>query len=255
MAMSVERLEAILSASLPEIKRHSIPLLVFRTGGFEYQTATGTLVALNGGVALITAAHVLRHLLTLGVEGRLQIGGDRFVLRNVHERPINFGTRVDLASMFLTPSEVLGIRWDVLHPARLARKDVLEFEYVVFMGFPGAGKTLVSKHELALRSYECIAVVKSVEADQFSIRIDEKWYDYESGYLSNAEASSYDDCDLGGISGAPIFSLITGLPHLTVRRRPKLIGWVHEGFAWSNLESKIYAVKATALNLDGTIAD
>lgn len=165
-------------------------------------------------MALITAAHDLRHLLTLGVEDRLQIGDDRFVQRNVHERQINFGTHVDLASMFLTPSEVLGICWDVLHLARLARKDVFEFEYVDFMGFLGAGKTLASKHELALRSYECIAVMKSVKADQLSIRIDEKRYNFETGNLSNAKTGSYDDCDLGSVSGAPIFSLITGLPHL-----------------------------------------
>jgi hypothetical protein len=36
IAMNVEQLYTIFSASFPQIKLHSIPLLVFRTGRFEY---------------------------------------------------------------------------------------------------------------------------------------------------------------------------------------------------------------------------
>jgi hypothetical protein len=180
MLLTSEKMDEIISTGILEIKRYSIPLFVFPTGTHDFHCGTGTLIQLSAGVALVTVAHVLRAVVELGDAGRLQIGKNRFVLRNVHQRAINFGVRTDLAAMPLSPQEVAGIGWDVLHPDRLAVKDVRDHELVAFIGFPGADKKFLSDTEIELTRHECIAVVQTIERDQFSLRIDEERYEHET---------------------------------------------------------------------------
>jgi hypothetical protein len=52
------------------------------------------------------------------------------------------------------------------------------------------------------------------------------------------------DADIGGLSGAPIFQAAD---------RPKLVGIVSEGSAWSLSAQKIFAVHIDALDDNGRI--
>jgi hypothetical protein len=118
---------------------------------------------------------------------------------------------------------------------------VHKFELIGLCGYPGATKALVGDRVMTCKKYRLVGTVDTVEPDQFSIRTDGNRYEI----LNQSED---EDCHpLGGISGAPVFSFVTGMPHMQRRRRPALIGWVYEGHSWSHSEAKIYAVKAADL--------
>jgi len=247
--LTVERLEGIVANGLRDIAQYVLPLFVFAAGtSRQAQCATGVMVEREIGVFLVTARHVIEPVLALGEAGRLQVGRTPLVLRDVHQRAVSMGVETDLATVPISGEEVSRIGGKVLAGHRVATKDVLLHEYVVVIGFPGVTKEYVSDRMLTLTRNEWAAVVRTVEHDQFSLRIDPDTYENETNEPNPSEL-----LDLGGVSGAPVFSLITGAPHMTIRPRAKLVGFVYEGLAWGTLEQKLFALKANVLLPDGTI--
>lgn len=246
--MTEEQYERIVAAGMIEVEKYSLPLIVFAAGAEQTglcQFATGCLLAISHGVVLVTSGHVLQHFIEMDDDGRLQIGQDRFVVRRSDDRSISIGSKSDIGVLTLTEEERRRIGAPVLPRNQVITSDVRQFELVAFSGFPGALKHLTGPSELAGEIHQVIGPVEAVETDQFSMRTDADRYEFES---LSSESDRKKHYPLGGISGAPVFSMITGSPYFKARRRAAVVGWVHEGMSWDSATSKVYAVKAAALS-------
>lgn len=242
--MTHEQFEAIVSEGMSVVEKYSLPLLLFKAGSEStgtFQFATGSLVRVSPRVALITSGHVLEAFFAMGSQGRLQLGADRFVLKPSTDRIVRISKKSDLAILMLTEEEVATLGEAVLNCDQIVAREVRKFELIGFCGYPGATKALIGDGLITGKKYQLVGTVDTVEPDQFSIRTDGDRYEIPPAIASEGHYP------LGGISGAPVFSFVTGEPHMQRRRRPALIGWVYEGHAWSSSEAKIYVVKATNL--------
>jgi hypothetical protein len=241
-----EEFGKIVREAMVVVEKYSIPLFLFQAGAESTgigQIATGCLLQTAHGVALITSGHVLRHYADMNEEGRLQLGKNRFVMRRIDPRSPSIG-HSEIGALWLTEEEVVRLAVPVLPQDQVIMKPVRQFKLVAFSGYPGATKALEGRGIVSVSKHQMIGAVDTVEHDQFSIRTDESRYDWEPLAAGNDQ----EHYPLGGISGSPVFSLVTGAPHLTTRRRPAVVGWVHEALSWSRNESKIYAVHAAALS-------
>ncbi len=221
----------------------AIPLLLITAAGVEPQMATGSLIDIDGSAWLVTAGHVLAEFRSRGKNAALQVGRTpNVIIRGNDSRPCSFSEKPDVGAIAIHRDEVEGVGSQIISTDEVVAKPVRRFELVAFLGFPGAGKVIVGNRQLSLTRAERLATVTTVEPDQFSIRLNPATHEMEG----STEAQRTSD-ELGGISGAPVISLITGWPHLTTRRRPAVVGWVSEGATWGQFEEKIYVTPGGAL--------
>lgn len=242
--MTTDEFEAIVADGMSVVDQHSLILVLFVAGAEAFgncQFGTGSLVRVPQGVALVTAGHVLEGFQEMGSQGRLQLGSNCYVIRPSAHRIIRISKKPDLGVLILSNQEVTELGAPVLEPDQVVGRQVSRYELIGFCGFPGATKELIGDRLMSCKKYRLVGTVDTVEPDQFSIRRDKERYE------SPWPWGDGDHYPLGGISGAPVFSFVTGWPHMQRRRRPALIGWVYEGHSWSSTEAKIYAVKAADL--------
>lgn len=213
---------------------YSLPLLVFKIGEENRELATGSFVRTGDGVFLTTAKHVIERLQELGGDGRLQIGGQAFVLPAPLPENVRHSQYLDLAMIEMDEVRIAENRWNVLELTDISIKPVQQYDLVTYCGFPGDLKNF-SGPEKSLRTFNFCGVVDTVEPDQFSMRVDKQRFDSDI----DLDPPMF---SLGGISGAPIFSVVDINDGRI--RRPFLVGWIHEGIAWSELTQKHYAVPA-----------
>lgn len=236
MKLTKQLLESIMSDGIKFFSNYSVPVLVFDAVTREVHTATGVIIRKSAHYMLATAKHVLDGYLGLGADGRLQIGGDGYVLKNIDSERIKLSDKVDFGIVKLTNEDFRAINWNALDFEVIHFGPVRTMDLVAYTGFPGCWKNVLSHKELALGRFRCIGAIETVEADQFSMRVDDRRYDLEEGNLGELT-------EAGGISGAPVFSLFDF--HKSRRRSPLLVGWIHEGMVWGDLAQKHYAVRAS----------
>lgn len=227
-----DNLDAVIEKGFEFAQRHSIPLLVFRAGEKEPELATGSFVRTSDNIFLVTAKHVVDEFLRLGPDGRLQIGTQAFILTNFDLKRVRCSRNLDVATIEFDDTTISQNGWPVLKLEDVSIKPVKQLDLVVYCGFPGDLKIL-SGRQKTIRSFSLCATIDVVEPDQFSMRVDEGRF--ETGIAQDAPMFR-----LGGVSGAPVFSIVDINDGRI--RKPLLVGWVHEGTAWSRNEQKHYAV-------------
>ena len=114
---------------------------------------------------------------------------------------------------------------------------------MAFVGYPGNWKLQRTDGVVSIGSYEYYGFVQTVEHDQFSVRVDHT----DDIFVRNdrdpdGDSQTQLSADLGGLSGAPIFQAAD---------RPKLVGIISEGGAWSMNAQKIFAVHIDVLDKKG----
>lgn len=240
MKVTEEMLNRITNKGIVYARQYTLPLLVFnKDKKLKPQTATGIIIKRDTGFMLTTAGHVISGYLKLGENGRLQIGKGGNVLKNVNPSAVSVLEAVDFGVIKLDEEFVLKNNLPFLPITKLSKHKPKNLDLVIYIGYPGCWKTVHSEKVINLSPFECIATIETVEDDQFSMRIDESRYEIEGTFTKDIE-------DLGGISGAPIFSLFDFWN--SKEREPVLIGWIHEGLAWNNLTQKHYAVHSSLID-------
>lgn len=212
-------------------RHHALPLLLFETQTTDRELATGSIMQTPEGYALVTAKHVIQRLEEWGVQGRMQIGGEAFVIPTPPSIRIRKARSLDVGMIMLDREIVAMNAWPVIGPDSLSNRPVRYGDLTAYIGFPGATKSFSPEGNF-LSPLEFAAMIETVEPDQFSMRLDPQRY--ETDMLLDQEMHH-----IGGISGAPIFKIIE--IDGSRLRRPLLVGWAHEGTAWSQLEQKHYA--------------
>ena len=213
-SMTADEYDAILEKGMSIAEHYSIELVIFAagtesTGNFQF--ATGSLIRVKEGVALVTSAHVLQEFVAMGSEGRLQLGPNQFVLRPSSARVLRFAKKIDISVLILSEEEALKLGEPILECDQIVAREVRRFELIGFCGYPGATKTLIGSRRVAIQKYLLSGIIDTVELDQFSIRTDEHRYEIPPRIEGQPIRP------LGGISGAPVFSFVTGEPHMTKR--------------------------------------
>jgi hypothetical protein len=212
-------------------RHHALPLLIFETQTTDRELATGSIVQTTEGYALVTAKHVIERLEEWGERGRMQIGRDAFVVPTPPSAQIRKARSLDVGMILMNEKFVLMNRWPVIEYDRLSSRTVKKGDLTTYVGYPGATKSFSSAGNF-LSPLAFAAMVETVEPDQFSMRCDPQRYETDMPVDKEMH-------HIGGISGAPIFKVIEIDGGRL--RRPLLVGWVHEGMAWSQLEQKHYA--------------
>jgi hypothetical protein len=225
-------------AAIATAHRYSVIVSVFSSVERIPEMASGIIVESRPGPVLVTAAHVLARFLSLGPNGRLQIGAHRFTLQSVSPTLIHFDRALDIATLALEPADLEPIGKEALPLSQIASTSVTEGTLVAFVGYPGQWKQPGKCEEVSLGYYEFFGPVRTVEPDQFSLLIDST---YEIRITTTRPNFSLGETEsLGGLSGAPIFSAV---------ELPLLVGWIHEGQLFSATDHKLFAVHATRLGL------
>ncbi|CAM5387296.1 hypothetical protein FALB51S_01978 [Frigidibacter albus] len=227
-----DNLDAVIENGLEFAQRYSIPLLVFRAGEKERELATGSFVKTSDSVFLVTAKHVVEEFLRLGPGGRMQIGTQAFVLSDLDPKRVRCPQNLDVAIIEFDDATISMNGWPILNLVDISIKPVKQLDLVAYCGFPGDLKDL-SGHQKTIRSFSLCATIDVVELDQFSMRVDEERFETDIAHVTPMFR-------LGGVSGAPVFSIVDINDGRI--RKPLLVGWVHEGAAWSRYEQKHYAV-------------
>ncbi|MFH6786301.1 MULTISPECIES: hypothetical protein [Methylobacterium] len=236
MKLTKEGFERIATAGLETAQRYALPILVFDSAKQKVNTATGTIIRTAKGALMATAGHVIEEFVGLGDTGRMQIGGMGYVLKNISADRIKIARNVDFGVIHLTDDDALGAKWSIFPDSNLHFDGVQQMDLVAYVGFPGCWKKIESAKTMVMGRLFCVGAIETIEQDQFSIRIDERRYDSEQGVAGPLD-------DLGGISGAPVFSLLDF--RKSRMRAPLLVGWIHEGMAWEELNQKHYVVQAS----------
>jgi hypothetical protein len=233
--------DRVKAVTLKTANKYSITLAAFHSVERKPRLATGTIVQSKAGACLLTAGHVLRHLLELEDHGRLQIGRDQSVLDHVSPASMTIGRAVDIGCLRLSGSQVAQLALPVLPWDDVSREKVQQGVLVAFIGYPGCWKRERPDGVVGIGSYEFFGFVQTVENDQFSVRVDDT---HEVFVRTTRDDQSPLETDVGGLSGAPIFQAAD---------RPKLVGIVSEGAAWSLSAQKIFAVHVETLDHKGQI--
>ena len=237
------------SEALALIRQYAIFLSIFDINKPAPLFATGTCLLTSQGPALVTAGHVIEKFARFGAQGRLQVGMHRKTLRY---RPdimrIYVGQRADLGTILL-PHEVwhtLGV--PMLKWAIVATTSVREGELIAGVGYPGCLKRQTADNAYGIGTYEFIVTVRVETPEQFTVLIDVN-ANYERELDSQREGFSPDELtELGGLSGAPVFSL----------ERWQIVGWLYEAHSWQPAPEpeahSLCAVPTSFLHEDGTIS-
>jgi hypothetical protein len=218
--------------SIEFAKSYLTPVLPFRLGSVP-AVGSGLIVLFREQYYLITAGHVVTPLAEYGNDGRLQIGRDRYTIKDALSR-IETRSAPDLAVMRLEADEVRNTRCRVFPmPSECPIPEQGTMSVVV--GNLGATKSLIPPYGIVIYPMQFFGRIDTVEFDQFSFRLDDDRYDAEPPI----DSSGTEIADNGGISGAGVF---------TTTDPPQLLGFVHEGIAWTSREHKIYGVPAHLLH-------
>jgi hypothetical protein len=217
----------------------TFPIIVFHVKEREPQTATGTVIDQGGNYFLATAGHVIDGLQAHGEDGRIQIHTNGKVLGNLETRLTLRSKVIDIGAISLTKDEVeiLGARPIALN--EIPREPLKINDLLAYSGYPGSLKKIKSRSNISLVRVSFIGSVDTIEPDQFSLRIDPDRYE---GGVGAADLK-----DLGGISGAPVFRIFKFWENGTQKFTPQLVGFIHEGMIWSNLEQKHFAIHGFAI--------
>jgi hypothetical protein len=229
-------MDNFVETAIADAHRYSVVLTVYDDRIGEPALAAGILISFPTALKLVTAGHVVKHLLSLGGNGRLQLGTDGFTYESIPGHCITISRSHDLAAVTIHPSDSDRIGTDLLPFTRVAKLPVLESQWVAFVGYPGDWKHLKQKAWGSMGSMEVVGPVRTAESDQFSILVDPS---YKVGLkTTHPNFTLQTTRSLGGISGAPVFA--AGDP-------PVLAGWVSQGHIWTHKEFKVYASHATYL--------
>jgi len=231
MPLTEQVVEEAMEEGIAYARHYALPLLLFETQTTDRELATGSIVQTPEGHALLTAKHVLERLEDWGERGRMQIGKDGFVFPAPTSAHTRKAKSLDVGMILLDHDIVSKSRWPVIQPESISNRSVKKGDLTTYVGFPGATKSF-SKIGNVLSPLAFAAMVETVELDQFSMRFDPQRYETDLP----VDQEMY---HIGGISGAPIFKIIEIDGGRL--RRPLLVGWVHEGMAWTPLEQKHYA--------------
>ncbi|WP_148047001.1 hypothetical protein [Pseudomonas fluorescens] len=237
MKLTEKILDEISNQGSEIAKKYSVPLLVFDAEKTKPQTATGLLLETQRGTVLVTSAHVFEGYLELKDAGRFQAGMRGKVIKNLKDR-IRLSKTQDVGFALLTDDEVAGTGFPVYPKSGVSQEPPQKLDLVAYSGFPGCWKEVLANIGMRLTALTCLAAVETVEDDQFSVRMDEERYELAQNSIRHLE-------DAGGISGAPVFSLFDFWK--SKRRQPLLIGFIFEGYVWSETDHKHYAVPLKAL--------
>lgn len=241
MKLTEKILDEISEAGINYARQYTLPLLVFKKDkNEEPQTATGIILKTNKAFILTTAGHVLKSYIDSGENGRLQIGRNGIVLKNLLKESISILDTFDFGVVRLEDSFVINNNFPFLSIDKLGKSAPKKLDLIAYVGFPGCWKTVHTEKLMSISRFECIGSIETIEYDQFSIRIDEVRYEEDGDF-------DKDMTDAGGLSGAPVFSLFDFWD--SKRREPILIGWLYEGMAWGNLAQKHYAIHCNVLDL------
>lgn len=217
----------------------TFPIIVFHTKEREPQTATGTVIDQGGNYFLATAGHVIDGLQAHGEDGRIQIHKSGKVLKNIANRLILRSKVLDIGAISLTKDEVATLDARPIVLGEILQEPLKINDLLAYSGYPGSLKKIQSHSNISLVRVSFIGSVDTIEPDQFSLRID------PGRYEGGVEAANLED--LGGISGAPIFRIFKFWESGTQKFTPQLVGFIHEGMIWSNLEQKHFAIHGFAI--------
>lgn len=238
MTLTKEMVERISETGVQHIKKYSLPLLVIDQKDRVFQTATGMVIQKGNLFFLTTAAHVIAAFMSKEIDGRLQIGGNGFVLKDISTQDVKLHKKYDFGVIQLPRKLVEFHKWNPLDTNEISKKRPRELDLVAYTGYPGCLTRKISDKEISIPAFEAIGTVNTIEDDQFSILINERNYEHEG---SRQEEMT----DAGGLSGAPVFSLLDFWNYK--KRDPLLIGWLYEGFVWDKFNQKHYSVHSSAL--------
>jgi hypothetical protein len=234
--LTSEKLDKIMAEGLDFANSATLSVIVFDAKKREPQTATGAVIDQGGKYFLATAGHVIDELKALGEDGRIQIHMNGKVLGNMASRPIHRSKKLDIGVIALTKDEVETLDNQPIVLEEIPQEPVQVYDLLAYTGYPGSLKKVEDRSNIYLGRVSFIGAVETIEPDQFSVRIDP--YRYES----EVDAEAQDLEDLGGISGAPVFRIHKFWGSDIQKFNPQLVGFIHEGNIWSNLEQKHFAI-------------
>ncbi|WP_109852276.1 hypothetical protein [Aquimarina sp. AU58] len=237
MKFTEENIDRISESGYRFSLSYSMIILVFKSQTNEIHNGTGVFIQTKLGFAFATAGHVIQKYLEFGDLGRIQIGGNGYVLKSIPNESIKINKKNDFGLIFLPDEHFKKNKdWNILPIENISFNPPRVMDLVVFSGYPG---TMRKKHNklISQGKFSLIGTIESAEYDQFSIRVDKKKYDFDDmkDNLKNA----------GGLSGSPIFSLLYF--QNWYERKPYLIGWLKEGKCWDDENQKYYATNMEAL--------
>jgi len=240
LKLTDEKLNSIIDRGVEFGNKYTLPLIVFNVITKETKIATGIIIETDFGPAITTAGHVLEELQKYNKDGRLQIGAEGYVLKDININQIKISKKVDFGYILLTPKEVNINKWNILPVTNISSDYPKKLDLVVYIGFPGNWKTITSDNTMTLSSFATVGSIETIEDDQFSIRLDEKRYNMLGSKKLKVT-------DLRGISGSPVFSIFDFWN--SKHREPLLIGWIYEGQVWNELTQKHYAIHSDVISL------
>lgn len=168
-----------------------------------YDSATTTFIDTGKRKIAVTNYHVIEHYERLRrVDDKInfQIGSE--VITDVQSRIIDKSSKYDLVTYEISEKimSALGKQW--CSNSNWPPKKVKQKEVLVFAGYPGIFRRIVSKGNVYFESVIILEEIISVSPDSFKIHLDIENYSRLLGHRKFDELKEY-----GGFSGAGIFRL------------------------------------------------
>lgn len=172
----------------------------------------------------LTAAHVLR-----GYEAdkaaypiRLQIGD--VVVNDVFEHIVQISDRLDIATLMLKPTILPAMGKD-FSPLRAWPPLVpQEGRGIVLGGFPGVSRDVIGRAEVSFGLFTALGVARVVTDEQITWALDRNFL-----VTDHELPQPPPNCELGGISGGPLISMLETENHLSHYRISGLISQASAG--------------------------
>lgn len=218
-------------------KHYSLALMVIDVENKQdLQLATGVIIKKEDKYYLCSAAHVFEDFLKIGVNGRLQIGLDKFTYNQNDSNRICISKKYDFGVLEITANEVEENKWPYIESNIVSNEDSIVGERIIFYGFPGDYKELeLIPFKVNVRGFYVYGEIVSVEYDQFSVRTDNQRYIFKDD--PNIRLTQ-----LGGMSGAPIFGFENESEKIILK------GWMYQGEPYDNLTHKYFALLSKAFD-------
>lgn len=208
-----------------------------------YSNGTATFIDTGMKKILVTNEHVIREYR----EQRIQHTDLNFYLGSlvidVEDRLIDINKDQDLATLTIEPEELTSLGKECCSCVNWPPDIISSDEVVMFIGFPGIFRRLVSTNVVRFESAIIVDDVTSSSPGKFTIHMDFSDYFKFSGLRDADELT-----DIGGFSGAGVFKFKdSGLMKIV-----EPAGIIFEGS--SNLNVQL-AKHIGFINADGTIND
>ena len=215
-----------------------------RGGAGRIRNGTTFFVNCGGGLFGVTAGHVYDEFAAQAEHGvRCRVGGGP--TWDLRPRLISRGEETDIATYRVTSEEVRQLGGIVLtgYQDEWPPKPPENERGSMFAGFPAVERKLLGEHRIEWGIYSALGIASSVSDRDVSCLLERHEWVPTPGAVEPEEGY-----DLGGMSGAPMLSLVIV--------RGTLVTWRLAGVLYEcskKLEEIVRAARADVIRIDGTV--